>query len=45
MRRACGVCRERLAVYGPGVLVAVADRSDPTVVMWKTLREFYPTIG
>jgi cytidine deaminase len=38
----CGVCRERLAVYGPGVLVAVADRSDPTVVVWKTLRDVLP---
>jgi cytidine deaminase len=38
----CGVCRERLAVYGPGVLVAVADRSDPTVAVWKTLREVLP---
>lgn len=38
----CGVCRERLAVYGPGVLVAVADRSDPTVIVWKTLRDVLP---
>jgi len=38
----CGVCRERLAVYGPGVLVAVADRCDPTVVVWKTLRDVLP---
>ena len=38
----CGVCRERLAVYGPDVLVAVADRSDPTVVVWKTLRDVLP---
>ena len=38
----CGVCRERLAVYGPGVLVAVADRSDPAVVVWKTLRDALP---
>jgi cytidine deaminase len=38
----CGVCRERLAVYGPGVLVAVADRSDPTVVVWKTLKDVLP---
>jgi cytidine deaminase len=38
----CGVCRERLAVYGPGVLVAVADRSDPTIVVWKTLRDVLP---
>ncbi len=38
----CGVGGERLAVYGPGVLVAVADRSDPTVVVWRTLREVLP---
>lgn len=38
----CGVCRERLAVYGPGVLVAVADRSDPTVVVWKPLKDVLP---
>ncbi|GIM89605.1 cytidine deaminase [Paractinoplanes toevensis] len=38
----CGVCRERLAVYGPGVLVAVADRRDPTVVVWKALKDVLP---
>jgi cytidine deaminase len=38
----CGVCRERLALYGPGVLVAVADPTDPTVPVWKTLREVLP---
>ena len=38
----CGVCRERLALYGPRVLVAVAGRSDPTVVVWKTLKEVLP---
>jgi cytidine deaminase len=38
----CGVCRERLAVHGPAVLVAVADRSDPTTVVWKTLKEVLP---
>jgi cytidine deaminase len=38
----CGVCRERLAVYGPGVLVAVADRVDPTVVVWKALKDVLP---
>lgn len=38
----CGVCRERLAVYGPGVLVGVADRGDPAVVVWKTLKEVLP---
>jgi cytidine deaminase len=38
----CGVCRERLAVHGPDVLVAVADRDDPTVVKWKTLKDVLP---
>jgi cytidine deaminase len=38
----CGVCRERLAVHGPGVLVAVADRNDPTAVVWKTLKDILP---
>jgi cytidine deaminase len=38
----CGVCRERLAVHGPGVLVAVADREDPTTVVWKSLRDVLP---
>ena len=38
----CGVCRERLAVHGPDVLVGVAGRGDPTQVMWKPLREVLP---
>jgi cytidine deaminase len=38
----CGVCRERLAVHGPDVLVAVADTRDPTLVVWKTLKEVLP---
>lgn len=38
----CGVCRERLAVHGPDVLVAVADRGDPTVIVWKSLRDVLP---
>ena len=38
----CGVCRERLAVYGPGVLVAVADVDDPTLVVWKPLTAVLP---
>lgn len=37
----CGVCRERLAVHGPGVLVAVAA-SDPTDAAWVTLGEALP---
>ena len=28
-----------LAVYGPNVLVAVADVEDPTVVVWKPLKD------
>ncbi|PTA43245.1 cytidine deaminase [Micromonospora sp. RP3T] len=38
----CGVCRERLAVHGPKVLVAVAEPRDPTVVVWKPLRDVLP---
>lgn len=38
----CGVCRERLAVHGPGVLVAVAAPDDPTALVWKELREVLP---
>lgn len=38
----CGVCRERLAVYGPDVLVAVADETDPTRVQWATLKDVLP---
>lgn len=38
----CGVCRERLAVHGPDVLVGVAGRGDPMQVVWKQLREVLP---
>jgi cytidine deaminase len=38
----CGVCRERLAAHGPNVLVAVADLKDPTVVVWKSLKDLLP---
>lgn len=38
----CGVCRERLAVHGPYVLVGVAGGEDPTRVVWKPLREALP---
>jgi cytidine deaminase len=38
----CGVCRERLAVHGPAVVVAVADRKDPTVIVWKPLKAVLP---
>lgn len=32
----CGVCRERLALWGPGVEVAVPDPADPT--RWRVRR-------
>ena len=38
----CGVCRERLAVHGPNVLVAVADVVDPTRVVWKRMKDVLP---
>ena len=38
----CGVCRERLAVHGPDVLVGVAGGEDPTQVVWKPLHEVLP---
>jgi cytidine deaminase len=38
----CGVCREQLAVHGPHVLVAVADATDPALVVWKPLKEVLP---
>lgn len=38
----CGVCRERLAVHGPDVLVAVPDAADLETVRWVTLRETLP---
>ncbi|MBQ0923146.1 cytidine deaminase [Saccharopolyspora endophytica] len=38
----CGICRERLAVHGPDVLVAVPASSDPITIQWVTLREALP---
>lgn len=38
----CGVCRERLAVYGPDVLVAVAAVDDAALVVWKPLKDVLP---
>lgn len=38
----CGVCRERLVVYGPNVLVAVADAEDATLAVWKPLKAVLP---
>jgi len=38
----CGVCRERLAVHGPAVMVGVADSRDSTVIVWKVLKDVLP---
>lgn len=38
----CGVCLERLAVYGPEVLVGVPADNDPTQPSWVQLREAHP---
>ena len=38
----CGVCRERLSVYGPEVLAAVPSPDDPTEVVWKRLGDLLP---
>jgi len=38
----CGVCRERLTMHGPDVLVAVADEADATRVRWLPLKEVLP---
>lgn len=38
----CGVCRERLAVYGADVLVAVPAPAAVDKVRWITLREALP---
>lgn len=38
----CGVCRERLAGYGPDVLVAVADETESTRIRWLSLKEVLP---
>jgi cytidine deaminase len=38
----CGVCRERLAVHGPDVAVAVAQREDATKIVWKRLKNVLP---
>lgn len=38
----CGVCRERLANYGPAVLVAVPNQVDATLVEWVSLRDALP---
>ena len=38
----CGVCRERLTVHGPDVLVAVADEADAARVRWLPLKEVLP---
>ena len=38
----CGVCRERLAVHGPDVLVAVADPLDACIAICKPLKDVLP---
>ena len=38
----CGVCRERLAMHGPNVQVAVPHAGDPELVVWKSLKEIFP---
>ena len=38
----CGVCQERLFVYGPDVQVGVADDQDPTQWQFRTLGEIQP---
>jgi cytidine deaminase len=39
----CGVCRERLAVHGPNVLVAVPDPEDAQQVSWRPLSALLPS--
>lgn len=38
----CGVCMERLAVHGPGVLVGVPSVGDHTKPAWVELRDAHP---
>ncbi|MEV6792390.1 cytidine deaminase [Streptomyces sp. NPDC051320] len=38
----CGICQERLAVWGPGVEVGVPDPNDPTGWQARTLAEVNP---
>lgn len=37
----CGVCRERLAIHGPDVMVSTASPSDPTTPIWKKLKDVH----
>ncbi|RRD46882.1 cytidine deaminase [Tessaracoccus sp. OH4464_COT-324] len=37
----CGVCRERLAIHGPDIIVGVASREDPTTWLWKKLGDIH----
>lgn len=39
----CGVCRERLAVHGPDLLVAVPAPEDPEQIVWKPLSVLLPS--
>lgn len=38
----CGICRERLTMYGPDVKVAVPGPDKSTDIQWITLREALP---
>jgi cytidine deaminase len=38
----CGVCQERLMIWGPDVEAAVPDDNDPTKWLVKTLGELQP---
>jgi cytidine deaminase len=38
----CGVCMERLAIYGKDVVVGVPDPGDASSVRWTTLAEAHP---
>ena len=38
----CGLCRERLSVYGPAVLAAVPSVDDSTEIVWKQLSDLLP---
>lgn len=38
----CGVCRERLANFGPDVVAGVPDDHDAERIRWRPLRELLP---
>jgi cytidine deaminase len=39
----CGVCRERLAVHGPDLRVAIPDADDPERIRWSPLSALLPS--